>query len=597
MKKLFTFLLLIMVGTASFDASAQLIPGTKEETEATVPDIPADSLGRRTPRGTVSGFLQAMADQNYQRASQYLVLKKSLRSDKARKRFIVKFQKLLDQTGHMMPYSWLSDAYPGNTDDELPAGVDLVGTLDTEEETITLYVENTQPANSPAVWKFSSETIDAIAKVSVADDLLLNRLLPQYLQDTMFAGVPIGHWFAILLLIAFAYYVSWAIMRVIHLTIRLVWKQARVDPASGVIVALELPFRIYLAVWLFVIGSREVGISIVVRQRLSGITIIIGLVALLILLWRLTDFISNFSKATMNRRGRISAISVILFLRRFAKVAIVVFGIIAVLGTLGFDVTTGLAALGIGGIALALGAQKTVENFVGSVTLITDQPIRVGDYCKVGETSGTVESIGMRSTRIRTDARTVVTIPNGDFSATRIENYAPRERFLFNPILDLRYETTPDQIRYLLVELRSILYSHPKINPDPARVRFVSLAASSLQIKIYCYVETAVYDEFLEIQEDLLLRIMDIVAASGADFAFPSQTLYMARDKGISEEKVSEVAGKVKEWTDSEDVQLPNFSPERIAELKNTLVYPAKGSTAHKVKTAEEKPYSDSIDL
>src|SRR5690606_4171885 len=126
-----------------------------------------------------------------------------------------------------------------------------------------------------------------------------------------------------------------------------------------------------------------------------------------------------------------------LFLRRAAKVAIVVFGTIVVLDTLGFDVTTGLAALGIGGIALALGAQKTVENFVGSVTLIADQPIRVGDFCTVSGVTGTVEQIGMRSTRIRTLCRTGVSIPNGEFSSSKIENYAHRDRFQLNQIFDL----------------------------------------------------------------------------------------------------------------------------------------------------------------
>src|SRR5690606_19602519 len=120
-----------------------------------------------------------------------------------------------------------------------------------------------------------------------------------------------------------------------------------------------------------------------------------------------------------------------------AKVAIVVLGAIAILGTLGFDVKTGLAALGIGGIALALGAQKTIENFVGSVTLITDQPVRVGDFCKVGAVSGTVEQIGMRSTRIRTGERSTVTIPNGQFSSDMIENFATRERHLFAPVIRL----------------------------------------------------------------------------------------------------------------------------------------------------------------
>ena len=264
--------------------------------------------------------------------------------------------------------------------------------------------------------------------------------------------------------------------------------------------------------------------------------------------------------------------------------AIVVLGIIAILGTIGFDVTTGLAALGIGGIALALGAQKTIENFVGSVTLIADQPIRVGDFCSVGGTTGTVEQIGMRSTRLRTGERTVVTIPNGEFSSTRIENFAHRDRFLFTTILDLRTDTSPDQIRYLLVELRTLLYAHQMVSPDPARVRFIGIAASSLQIEIYAYIQTLAYDAFLEIREDLLLRIMDIVAASGSDFAFPSQTIYFAADKGKSETKSKEAEEMVGKWKTENDIPIPAFDPERIASLKGTISYPGQGSSSTKNK-------------
>src|SRR5690606_31289040 len=289
-----------------------------------------------------------------------------------------------------------------------------------------------------------------------------------------------------------------------------IWRKARTDPTSGVITALSLPFRIYFALWIFVDLSERIGISIIIRQRFSGFTVIVGFIAFLIFLWSLAEFIGELSKRRMSSRGNISGVSVILFLKRAAKIAIVIFGVIAILGILGFNVTTGLAALGIGGIALALGAQKTVENFVGSVTLITDQPVRVGDFCKVGETVGTVEKIGMRSTKIRTNERTIVTIPNGDFSSEKIENYAHRDRFLFHNILGLRYETTPDQIRYVLVEVRSLLYGHPKVSPDPARIRFLEYGSSSLNLEIFSYIDTLSFDEYLEVKEDLLLRIMDI---------------------------------------------------------------------------------------
>jgi MscS family membrane protein len=286
----------------------------------------------------------------------------------------------------------------------------------------------------------------------------------------------------------------------------------------------------------------------------------------------------------MSARGNISGVSVALFLKRAAKIAIVVFGVIAILGAVGVDITTGLAALGIGGLALALGAQKTIENFVGSVTLITDQPIRVGDFCKVGDTMGTVEKIGMRSTRIRTLDRTLVTIPNGEFSSSKIENFAHRDRFWFHPIISLRYESTPDQIRYLLVELRAILYAHPMVTSDPARVRFIELGADSINLEVFTYVKATTFDEFLEVKEDLLLRIMDIVGESGSGFAFPSQTIYFGKDTGISKDKSKKAEEKVREWKEKGDLQLPKFDPDRIKEIEDKLPYPPEGSAEQKQK-------------
>jgi MscS family membrane protein len=282
--------------------------------------------------------------------------------------------------------------------------------------------------------------------------------------------------------------------------------------------------------------------------------------------------------ATFRHHGNQSGISAILFLRRAAKVALIIFGIILILDTFGWDVTTWLTALGIGGIAIALGTQKTVENFVGSVTLIADHPIRVGDFCLAGDVLGTVEQIGMRTTRIRTLKRTVVSIPNGDLSSTKIENFAPRDKFLFNPVLGLRYETSTEQLRYLLVELRSILFSHPKIDSGP-RVRLIGLGDNSVNLEVFSYVKTINNDEFLEVQEDLYLRFMEVIEASGTGLAFPSQTLYFAKDAGLSEEKTKNAEAKVKAWRENNELQIPNFSPEKIEELKDSIKYPADGSS------------------
>ena len=152
---------------------------------------------------------------------------------------------------------------------------------------------------------------------------------------------------------------------------------------------------------------------------------------------------------------------------------------------------------------MALAAQKTVEHLFGGLTLIADQPVKVGDFCRFGDQVGTVERIGLRSTRVRTLDRTVVSVPNGDFAKLRLENFAERDRIWLRVMLGLRYETTPDQLRHVLVDLHELLYAHPRIDPDPARVRFVGFGAYTLDVEIYAYVRTADYNEFLAVREDL----------------------------------------------------------------------------------------------
>jgi MscS family membrane protein len=533
-KLLFALLLLILFSNGLY---AQLLPTGKSSDSTTEEAVfPPDSLDRRNPRGTVNGFIQAVADQNYIRASRYLNLKRSWRSTGQRKRIVLKFQALLDQGGDMRATSLISDKPTGLTDDDLAENQDIVGTLNSDGTEITLYVENTggNTAANPPLWQFSSATVATISASDTDETSLLNRYLPDNLKEQTLGGVPVGHWLAVVILVVLSYLVSWLLVALGGLILRGIWKKARQPEKWLIVRALGLPLRLYITVLLFVEISKQAGISIIIRQRFSAITVTIGIAAILILLWRLTDILSDYIKNRMTIRKRISAISVILFVRRMAKTAIVIIGIIALLGAVGFDVTTWIAALGIGGLALALGAQKTVENFVGSVSLIADQTIRVGDFCRVGEIKGTVESIGMRSTRLRTPERTIVTIPNGQFASTNVENYAHRDRFLFNPILELRMETTPDELRKVLQLTRDMLHDHEKVINEGSKVRLTGFTANGYKTEIYCYVQAGGIDEAQEIQEGIYLQLLDIVAQSGTDFAYPSQTLYMTQDKGIS---------------------------------------------------------------
>lgn len=578
MKRLLFYLVLALLVIPNA-MTAQLLGPAKTTIEEPAKS-PEDSLGRRTPQGTVNGFIKAIGDQNYLRASQYFVLsKRSYRKEAQRIKIAKTFQQLLDQGGNLSPSSIISNKETGRTDDDLPAGEDIVGNITDGKTNFHLYVENQSDDDQPALWLFSAETVESIVSANISGEkTFLDKVLPAVLKERKLGNVPVGHWAVVVIMVVVSYLLSRLLIFLMAFAIQKLWKKAASEKGTAIIEAFTLPVHMYLTVILFVALTKPMGISIVVRQRFSIIILTFGIVAFLILLWRLTDFVSMYTRSRMNRRGRISAVSAILFLSRTTKAAIIFIGIIAILGIIGVDVTAGIAALGIGGIALALGAQKTIENFVGSVSLIADQPLRVGDYCRVDDIKGTVEAIGMRSTTLRTSARTIVTIPNGQLSASKIENFAHRDRFIFNPILNFRMETTPDQMRYLLVELKSLLFAHPAVLNSPPIVRFTGITADALKVEITAYIEAETFELSQEVQEDLLLRMMDIIENSGTSLAYPSQTLYMARTTPISTEKIAAVSETVKKWKEKNELQVPQFDPKRIEELKSSIEYPDKGS-------------------
>jgi len=270
---------------------------------------------------------------------------------------------------------------------------------------------------------------------------------------------------------------------------------------------------------------------------------------------------------------------------RLLGLVIAVLIIVTGLANIGVPVAPMAAGLGVGGLAVALAAQPTLENLIASLTLYLDRPLKVGDFCRYGEDPstgwlriGTIEEIGLRSTRLRGIDRTVTTIPNADFARLQLINLTLRDSMLLRTTIALRYETTPEQLRFVLAKLREMLLGHPKITAEPARVRFVGFGDCSLNVEIFAYGDTADWNQFLGIQEDVYLRIMDIVKEAGTGFAFPSQTTYFTRDRGLNEERVETAEAEVQAWRSGGTLPFPEFAKEHRERVFDTLAYPPEGA-------------------
>lgn len=264
---------------------------------------------------------------------------------------------------------------------------------------------------------------------------------------------------------------------------------------------------------------------------------------------------------------------------KLIAVLVAIYVLVHLSESLGIPVAPVLAGLGVGGLAVALAVRPTLENIIGGFVLFADAPVRVGEFCQFGDQLGTVEAIGLRSVQVRGLNRTVITIPNADFSQLQLINFSRRDMNLFLTKLQLRLETSPDQLRLVLARLRELLMAHPKVSPDPARVRFVGYGDSSLEVELFALIETRDWNEFLAIQEDLNLRIKDVVKRCGTEFAFPSQTIYVEQSEGLDRGLARAAEEEVARWRTENRLPFPDHDAGTRSELSGTLDYPPKGST------------------
>ncbi len=330
-----------------------------------------------------------------------------------------------------------------------------------------------------------------------------------------------------------------------------------------------------LSQWFCSQELRLTGPILVVLDITWTATFVIGAI---LLTFAALNLAARFFVSIANLHNRpATVLNVHLFFRILAVVLTIGLLVLAAQG-LGVPVSGIVTGLGVGGIAVALALQTTLQNLLGGAALLADRPVRVGDFCRFGSTLGTLENIGLRSARIRSLDRTLITIPNAEFANLQIENYTRRDMVLVRKTIGLRFETTPDQLRAILADVRSMLIAHPKVSPDPARARFQGFGDSALEIELFTYIRTIDYNDSMAIQEDLMLRIMDIIARNGGSIAFPSRTLYLRRDEPLDETARRTAEERIENWRRSGNLPFPDFDPGQRGELSDTLPYPPEGS-------------------
>ena len=366
-------------------------------------------LGRTTPRGTVLGFLNAARKGENELARQYLNTRLSAKAaeDLAQKLFVVLDARLPPRLDE------LSDAPEGSRANPLTPSLDLVGTISGPRGDLDISVERVERGQTGAIWLLSSRTLDSIPAQD--DEVMRSRgdvALPRVLTTTRVAGVRLFEWLAFLLGIPIFYFATVLLNRVLTLLIGVVWRWVSKEPGAFPRNVLPIPARLLLVSlacgWLL----SRVQLSLLLRQFWSNASSVIAIVAIAWLLILLSGEVEQYLRRRLQRRDVAAATLLLRLARRTVDVLVIFAGLLATFRLFAIDATPALAGLGVGGIAVALAAQKTLENVIAGASLIFDQAVRVGDTLKMGEVFGTVDKIGLRSTRIRTLDRTIVTIPS-----------------------------------------------------------------------------------------------------------------------------------------------------------------------------------------
>ena len=486
---------------------------------------PQDPLNRESPRKSVFSFLEACHARNYTKAARYLNLRQLPSEERATEgpQLAQQLARILDHDVQF-DVGALSDDPLGDAADPRAAARERVDSMNLNGRPVNLELERVTFQSGLSVWLFSSDTVRLIPQLApLVSSSPIERHLPPPLVNWKFVDTSLWRWIALGLLAVVLASISKLLSRLTLWLAELI--AARVAPQVDWM-SLEVfrgPLQLLLSVAGFRAGVEWVGPSALVRLYLDRLLAVLFFAGIFWFCAGIVDIAIQRIRTMMGAKNQSFSYSLLPLTSRVVKLVILLLTVAAILSAWGYNTTTIMAGLGVGGLAIALAAQKTIENLFGGVAVITDRPVFVGDVCKFGDTVGTVEDIGLRSTRLRTPDRTVVSVPNSQFSSMTLENYSKRDKMLFHLTLNLRRDTTPGQVRKLLSAVTKILTDHSKVETGSVPVRFIGVGTYSLDLEIFAYVLTKDGDEFLRTQQELLLFILDEVEAAGTSLAIPTQ--------------------------------------------------------------------------
>ena len=494
---------------------------------------PEDDYDRGVPQSSVKRFLDATRNGDFESAAQYLDLRNLPRDMRnARGTELAKQLKIILDRGLWIDLELLSDHPKGYENDGLPSYQDLLGQIETEKKTYTLLLQRVPRGDGVSIWKISNATVAKIPELyELAGYGPFGDFLSGIIPEVELFGAYLWQWIGFIIIMVFAYLVlipiTWVAVFLINR------KEKR--PEVTRLVKGPLSFLI----WVLIITSLQDLISPTVAMQAMLKASTLAVIAVAWVLVRSFDMYVEYQIHKFEDRDKPGIIVLLRPLTKVIRILIIVGAGLVWLDNIGYKITTLMAGLGIGGIAIALAAQAILADFIGAIIILVSRPVRVGDFCRFGNIIGTVEEIGLRATKIRTLDNTVVSVPNAEFSRQHLENYTWREKVWFHPRISLPYETPREKIAKITSDVAEMLRNHPEVHDDPIQVDFTEIGNYSHNIEVFSYVATGDWGKYKKIANELNLAIMDIVEKAGARLALPSRKMYV-EEGSVSEEKALE---------------------------------------------------------
>jgi MscS family membrane protein len=551
-RPLLLLVFLLGISTAVRPQIPSLLPPQPAAAAPSRPAIPPDPLGRETPRGTLLGFIKEAQEEHYAAAIEYFQPAPSHRRRSEQDDEEVAAQLLTIFNQKFAGALELTSQDPlGRLDDGLlPDQEKITGGLGITDK-FPVQLVRLQDEQGRKLWYFSRATLDHVPEMY--DSLTfpeIEKKIPQTLVTHRLLFMPLWQWIAIVVFLPIALLGGRLITMVVAFTVNRSRKARSKPPLAQQGFFQVDPITLTIAIVSHYIFVGYIGTSLLYRLYYRHLVWIFLAFDFYWILTHITWAISTRIGASLTKRGMLAERSIVSLVRRFTEVSIFLLVTLLVLRNLGVDVSTALAGVGIGGLALGLGAQKTFENMFGGISILFDKVIQIGDVCRISNQTGVVEDIGLRSTRLRTGERTLLSIPNGIMASSVVENLRFRDKFLCQQILRLRYDLSPDHVRYVLGQIHNLLIEDPKVEDSSARVRLLRFAEYAIEVELYCYILEPEFTAYLATQEQLLLKIMDTIEKAGAVVALPTQTTFVTQDSWIDPLKAKAAQAAVEKARD-----------------------------------------------